>query len=149
MQVPGSNLLNLAMTVIRKETFEFYAYTTRSSNDIGIYQDEYADPVTVTGSVQPVPRDLYAQMGLDFQKNYHTFYTPNSIGDVGRAKAGDKFVFNGSTYQCESTTPWFAMDGWTKCMCVQVPNDSVQNDYTNENGLPYTTEDGLQYYTTE
>lgn len=147
MIVPGSNLLNLALTVLGKATFEYEAYLGRDSNEIGIFEDSYADPVTVTGSAQPVQRSVYEQQGLDFQKNYHTFYLPQFIGDVARGRAGDKFTYANKTWQCISTMPWFDMDGWTESTCVEIP--SPTNNYTNEQGLPLTTENGLQFYTTE
>lgn len=150
MIVPGSNLLNLAMSVLGKQSFDYIAYTGRDSNEIGIFQDSYAAPVPMTGSVQPVQRTLYEQMGLDFQKNYHTFYLSQLVGDVARGRAGDKFTYDGKSWQCLSTFPWHSMDGWTECTCVQIPDQqAIDETYTNEQGLPLTTEDTLQNYTTE
>lgn len=120
MIVPGGNLLNLAMTVIQKQTFVYKAYASRTASAIGQWVTTYASNVTVQGSVQPVPRTLYEQMGLDLQKSYWTFFVPRGIIDVTRDTAGDQFVYNSQTFQVISTTPWSSLDGWDEALCVLI-----------------------------
>lgn len=120
MNVPGSNILNQALTVIARSTFNYYANTGRTVSTNGMQVAAYADAVAVTGSWQPVARSLYYFMGLDYQRNYANVYVPQSIVDVSRDKSGDQFEFNGHRYQVESITPWAAIDGWSQCLCVQV-----------------------------
>lgn len=119
--IPGGNLLNLAMTAIAKQQLSYAAYTGRTVASNGDYVDTYAAAATVYGSIQPVKRSLYEQMGLDFQKNYHNIFVPQNIADVGRARSSDKFVYNGITFQVLSNEPWFQMDGWDQTLCVEVP----------------------------
>lgn len=118
--IPGSNILSMALRVIGKQCFQYYAYTSRTLNSIGLYDAIYAPPIPLSGSVQPVPRDLYERYGLDFQRNYINVYLQRSVIDVSRDVSGDQIVFNGVTYQCLSKTPWDAIDGWDAVLCVQV-----------------------------
>lgn len=120
--IPGGNLLNLAMSVIAKQTMQYYAYTGRTVATNGDYIPAYNTPVSVTGSIQPIKRTLYEKLDLDFQKNYHNIFVPQKITDIRRTSAGDQFVYAGKTFQVLSNEPWFQMDGWDQTLCVEIPN---------------------------
>jgi hypothetical protein len=115
----------MALSVIGRSSFSYLAFASRTPNAIGQDITNYARPVTLQGSVQPVPRSLYQQYGLDFQRNYINVYVSKAILDVTRDVSGDMIVFNGNSYQCVSTTPWAAIDGWVAVLCVQVPTAPV------------------------
>lgn len=120
--IPGSNILQAALQVIARSSFCYYAFESRTPNAVGQDVTTYAAPVTLQGSVQPVPRSLYQQYGLDFQRNYVNVYVSQTVLDVTRDVSGDQILFNGRTYQCVSVTPWSAIDGWSAVLCVQVPS---------------------------
>lgn len=119
--IPGMNLLNLALTVIAPATVTYYAYTSRALNAAGVYITTFAAGVDIVGSVQPVPRQLYADMGLDYTRNYVMLYADTPIGDVTRDRTGDQIGFNGKRWQVESANDWQAIDGWSGVLCVEVP----------------------------
>jgi hypothetical protein len=119
MNIPGANLLKIALGIIASQTVSYYQFLSRAPSAKGQWVATYADPVNLTGSFQPVPRKLYEQYGLDFSKSYFTFYTSNNILSTQRDVSGDQLVFNGITYQCESNNDWFAIDGWKGVLCVQ------------------------------
>jgi len=125
MRVPGSNLLNRALTVIARQQITYLKFKNRTTNQVGIYEAVYYPPLCIRGSVQPVPRHLFVQLGLDFQKDYKTFYVPQNIFDVGRDVAGDQFIFEDQIYNCQSKTDWAGIDGWTAILCVRVPPTGV------------------------
>ena len=118
--VPGMNLLNMALTVIQRQSVQYYQYDGRTLNAVGQDVTTYLAPVTKVGSWQPIPRHLYEQLGLDLQKNYFNFYTSNDVLDVQRDVSGDQIVFEGSKYQCESNTEWYKLDGWKGVLCVYI-----------------------------
>lgn len=120
--IPGINVLNIALSVMGKQSIQYYQNTSYSYGSTGKAVPVYASPVTILGSFQPVPRRLYAQFGLSFQKEYFIFYVSKDLIDIGRQEAGDRVVFNGRRYQCESVTDWFNIDGWVAMLCVEVPN---------------------------
>lgn len=123
--IPGSNLLNRALKLIAKQTVTYYKALDRELNDIGQDVTEYDDSISIVGSLQPVPRALYDQLGLDLQKSYYTFYTSNNVLDVARNISGDQFVFNNQRYQVESNNDWYAQDGWKGVLCVLIGAEST------------------------
>ena|ERR1700759_919569 len=121
--IPGRNILNMAMSIIAKQTVNYYEDAGRTKNAIGNYVTSYDDAVQIVGSFQPVPRQLYYTYGLDLQRIYYTFYSSNNIQDVGRDVSGDQIGFNGRRYQVESSNDWFALDGWMGVLCVDIGID--------------------------
>ncbi len=120
MNIPGVDLLDLTATVIEFQTVQWYQYTGRSRNAVKQYENTYNSPVTIQGSFQPVPRRLYEEYRLDFSKEYFYLFTSNNLLDVGRDVSSDYITSNSARYDCQSATPWYAMDGWTQVLCVAV-----------------------------
>lgn len=127
--IPGSNLLNLATTIIAKVPFSYYAFTGRSYDNAGDLAINYAAAVTKYGSVQPVARTLFEQMGLDFSRDYITIHTPNNITGIQKGTSGDYVRWNAQWWVVETQTNWYAVDGWKEIVCVRtdtaptVPDD--------------------------
>jgi len=120
--IPGNNLLQMALTVIGAQTVGYRAFTGRTNNAAGKLVSTYAAAVPKRGSFQPIPRQYYAQMGLDFSKSYAMWYDPS--GDtfaLTRNTAGDLISFAGKNFEALSSTDWKAIDGWTGIMFVEVP----------------------------
>lgn len=124
MIVPGSNLLNIALGVIAGQDVTLYRFTGRTTNAIGYDIASYAAGVPLTGSMQPVARNLYQTLGLDFRKNYATLYASADVQDVTRDGSGDQFGWNGRRWQAESNTDWLAVDGWKGVLLVDVGADT-------------------------
>lgn len=124
--IPGSNLLNMAFSVISQQTVTYLAATGRALNSVGQDVTSYAPPASLRGSFQPVPRRLYEQYGLDLQKTYYTFYASKDIIDIGRDVSCDQIIFENRVFQCESSNDWFAVDGWAGVLCVLSDAEMVQ-----------------------
>lgn len=121
MSVPGMNLLNMAGTVIRLQTVQYYKYLTRTKLPDGILVPTYAEPVPVKGSFQAIARDKYEYLGLDFAKSYFNLYTSSCVLDLQRDVSSDQFTFANKRYQVETNTPWDAIDGWVQARCYEIP----------------------------
>lgn len=119
--IPGSNLLNMAHSIISPETVQYYAYATRTLSPNKLWVTTLSAPVAVASSVQPIPREKYQINGLEFQKNYVNWYVSNNAIDVARDVAGDQFTYAGKRFQCVSRNNWFAQDGWQSILCVEIP----------------------------
>jgi hypothetical protein len=117
------NLLDLASSVIPTQPFDYYKFIGRQTNDIGIDVVNYELPITVYGSIQPVPQNTYMALGLDWQKAYINIYTSKKILDIDRDVSGDKIIFANKEYKCLSNTDWFDMDGWNATLAVMVDYD--------------------------
>lgn len=118
--IPGGNLLEAALSALGTQTVSYYKFTGRTVNAIGEDVDSFDLPVDVTGSLQPVPKTLYTQYGLDLTKTYVTFYAPVNSVAVDRDVGGDEFEFSSDRYKCESLTDWFAVDGWVAIKAVRI-----------------------------
>lgn len=135
MIVPGSNLLAMALRVIASQVavnyFQEVMPRTRQSN--GVYLSTYNAPVTMLKqSVQPVNRDRYQALGLDFMKTYVMWYVPNLEFDaVKRNQGGDVIewpvtqagaLIPGQTgrYQLDGDNPWQQQDNWASARCVLI-----------------------------
>lgn len=121
MNIPGANLLGIASRVIRFETLGHRAFVSREPNSAGDFVSTFAASVDIQGSMQPVNRRLYQELGLNLSKNYATLYTSATIKATSRDREGDLITFAGRTWQCESDQNWAAMDGFTRMLCVEVP----------------------------
>ena len=111
----------MALSVIASQQIVYLAYVSRSVNSIGLYEDVYASPVTVFGSIQPVPRTLMQTLGLDLQKQYVNIFVPQDVVDIARDITSDKFQFSGKTYKGISLTAWHSVDGWSEILAIMVP----------------------------
>lgn len=121
MNVPGSNLLRLAMGPIARQKLQHYAFTGRTINSVGDQVSTFAAPVGITGSFQALNRRLYQDLGLNFAKDYSMLYTQADVMPTERDREGDLVAFAGEFWQCSSDQDWRAVDGWRKLLCVKVP----------------------------
>lgn len=112
MTIPGINLFNVAAQIIDLQNVIYYQYQGRSVNAVGQYIPNFLEPSNVKGSLQAVPRSLYEQHGLDFNKKYIMFYVPRNTIEIQRDVTGDQFIYGRQKYQVESSTDWFFQDGW-------------------------------------
>lgn len=145
--IPGSNLLRQALTVIARQSLYYYQATGRTVNDIGQQVTTYAARQLVYGSFQPVPKNLYQQFGLDLQKQYFIFYSLNDVIDVRRDVSNDQLQFNGQRFQCESSTEWYALDGWKGVLCCLIDGPTVVTDIFGFNNLtPYVNFENGNFY---
>lgn len=121
MTVPGSNILARASRLIAQQTLIYLAYAGRTTMPNGMLVPNYAPPITVQGSIQPVPRTIMELLGLDMQRRYVNIFVSQTVIDIQRDTSSDKFNFGGTTYQIVSITPWAMIDGWVQALSVEVP----------------------------
>lgn len=122
MSIPGSNLLNMAFSLIAAQRVGWRAYLGKIKNPAGVQVATWADPVDIFGSFQPIDSKLLQQYGLDMTKSYVTFYASQGFTDVERDKTGDRLIYGGEVYQIESKCPWLLQDGWSRVLCIKVTN---------------------------
>jgi len=123
MNIPGANLLSIAARVIAMQTLQHRAFVSRTENAAGDTVSTFAAPVDIQGSVQPINKRLYQELGLNLTKNYVMLYTSANVSPTTRDREGDLVSFNGKTWQCESDENWAKFDGFTKMLCVEVPGN--------------------------
>lgn len=125
MTIPSSNILSQALSVIGTNAAQYYAFLSRTTNDIGLDVTLYAAPVELRASFQAVPRKMYIDLGLDFQKSYLMAYAQTcDVSDIIRDTSGDQITIFGKTWQSESKTNWFPIDGWNGILFVMIGDET-------------------------
>lgn len=118
------NVLNAALSAIAplgtNKTVQFYKYTGTIVDDMGRDIPQYADPVSYTGSLQPVSNRMYQQLGLDLNKNYRIFYCSTLIEGLAQNAHPDKMEYDGRTYETVENQVWHDTNGWTKAILCEV-----------------------------
>lgn len=115
------NLLALAQSVIGVQPVTWRKFLSRNENAAGYEVAVYDDAKPIEATVQPVPRKMYDTLGLDYNREYVTLYTPAGVVCVSRDGSGDKVIHDGKTYVCESGTDWKAQAGWVSIVAIKVP----------------------------
>lgn len=119
--IPGSNLLRSALSVISRQTVILYRWSVRTTTADGLDVPLFEVPEAISeGSVQAVPRSRYTAMGLDYTRNYVTWFTPATVRGIERDRAPDQFEFAGRIYDVYSVTPWNAQDGWNEVLGIDI-----------------------------
>ena len=114
------NLLNVALSIIPKVKIQWAKTTGRTQNALGQWITEYAEPVALWCSFQPIEKAKYEQMGLDMNKHYFVLYGSQDLTAVERGTAGDVFIHNGLKYQAEDAVDWFSYNGWKAIVVVEI-----------------------------
>lgn len=120
MNVPGSNLLLSAFSLICPEPFSLRKFVSRETNEIGLDVTTYAEPVELLGSVQAVDARFYGEFGLDFEKNYIHIWTASDITNLQRLTAPDVIDWHSKRWEVVSDNDWFPVDGWKNFIAVEV-----------------------------
>lgn len=121
MRVPGGNLLGMASRLIGLDKIDHWKFQKNVEDGAGVLQPIYATaPLVIYGSVQPVPRSMYEQNGLDFQRDFFNVYTSAVLSDLRRDKAPDMLDWNGRRFNVESKTDWAKQDGWKGALCCDI-----------------------------
>lgn len=118
--IPGSNLFNQAIKLIKPMEIGFLKFNSRVLNQARQYVPAFDAEVKITASVQAVNNKNYKQLELDFKKNYRKIFAPENMIGLERGTSGDRFVIDGRLYQMIDDTSWFSIDGWASCVCVDI-----------------------------
>ncbi|UNY40215.1 hypothetical protein KLEP174_gp12 [Pseudomonas phage vB_PcuM_ KLEP17-4] len=114
------NLLNAALTLIPSVGVMWSRTTGRTRNAVGQWVTQYAEPVALQVSFQPLEKAKYEALGLDLNKHYWVLYGSNPITAVERDTAGDLIDYNGRRCQAEDNIDWFDYNGWKGVIFVEI-----------------------------
>lgn len=111
--IPGINLLNVAMSMLGSQTVEYSRFLGNTTLPNGIKAPSYGEYETVEDcSVQPIPKSNYREKGLNFSREYVTWWVARDVLGLDRDFSGDKIQWNGKTWIVDSDVSWFEQDGW-------------------------------------
>lgn len=114
------NLLATAQAVIGKQNYQIVKWLSKNENEIGFDVDVYDIPQNRKGSVQPVSRNKYQNLGLDFSKMYIRIWDVELINVLSRSENADKIIFNGGIYKALPDLDWSNSGDWNSVLCVRV-----------------------------
>ena len=123
--IPGSNLLNLAFTIIKPTKVNLYRFSSKLENEIGNVVNSYEPPESITTGVQTVPRSVYRQMGLDFNKRYIRLWSSENFEDLQRDRSGDQIGYKGRRYELMNEEDWTPIDGWNGILAIDIGPDQA------------------------
>ena len=118
----GFNLLAAAQTVIGTQKYQIKKWLGKTTNAGGFEIDEYSAPEDRKGSVQPIGRSKYQNMGLDFSKIYVQIFDVELIDVLSRSENADQIIWQGGIYKAMPDYDWSNMGGWNSVLCVRVGN---------------------------
>ena len=118
----GFNLLAATQSVIGKQNYQIVKWISKTENEIGFDIDVYGNPENRTGSVQPVARSKYQNLGLDFSKIYIQIWDVELIDVLSRSENADQIIFNGGKYKAMPDVDWSASGDWNSVLCVRIGN---------------------------
>lgn len=131
------NLLPIAMRATAilgcNKTFKYFDYDGTTTNEIGNEVLTYTEPITYTGSIQPVSNKMYEQLGLDLQKNYKVVYCPQLLHSIAEKEVTGKIEYNGGTYDIIENKNWWETNGYTKCIICEIKKFRDDNNLSNQN----------------
>lgn len=122
MMVPGSNLLNIALSVIQPTSGVFVKkFQGDGENSFGGTVKTYTDPLPLNGvSVQPVTKEQIQQTGLALNKEYIYIWTRSDVESAYRGRQCDLINWNGEDYEVAPESDWIKQDGWKQVTAVKL-----------------------------
>ena len=130
------NILPIAMNATAclgcNKSFDFYKFIGSEIDDMGRDIPQYEEPITLTGSIQPISNKMYEQFGLDLNQNYMSIFSAALIQSIAENQQPDKIVYNNQTYEVVENKDWYLTNGWTKVLVVEIKSER-QNAGTNNN----------------
>ena len=114
------NLQALASAVIPQQAVLHHRCIGNVTNDMGYNVPNYAAPVEITGSFQPMTAQDATKLGLDFRQVNATFYTSASVALAGKGTQPDRIEYGGKLYDVIGVTDFKAQDGWAQYILVAV-----------------------------
>ena len=118
--IPGSNLLLKVQQLIKPTTVMFYKFNKRVRGEAGMMVNKFDEPVEIIANVQAVPRNLYARMGLDYNKRYIKIWASEDLQDLARDRAPDEIEWNNKRYVLLNEEDWTAIDNWNAALAIEV-----------------------------
>lgn len=114
-----SNLLLQALTVIPPKTVIYKKFKGNVRKPNGVLVPEYEESITISMAIaQPVSKEAYHKLGLDFQKEYRRVWIPKDVVAMEGQLSSDKLRFDNRDWIVWGDTTWETYDGWNELLVV-------------------------------
>lgn len=119
MSLLTHNLLVHALRIIPSSQVQVFHFTENTITEGGQSVPSYEDLGTFNGSIQGVTNELYAELGLDFQKEYKKVFVPTQLNGSDTQTTPDYVSFYGSNWTVFKSNKWTEYDGWDYAIVVR------------------------------
>lgn len=102
------NVLARALKIIPKQQVTYKKFKKVTVNSIGNQVNEYEQPITVEGSIQPTDQDTLYKLGIANTGDIYTVYLRGSAVSIAQIQSNDVIVgSNGQVYNIFRSDIWY------------------------------------------
>ena len=102
------NVLARALKIIPKQKVTYKKFKKVTVNSIGNQVNEYEQPITVEGSIQPTDQDTLYKLGIANTGDIYTVYLRGSAVSIAQIQSNDVIVgSNGQVYNIFRSDIWY------------------------------------------
>lgn len=119
------NVLKAALGLIPKQHITYKKFLRVAPNAYGIMVNEYADPITVIGSIQPADDDTLYKLGIANTGDFFICYLHGDALSIARLQSNDVIVgADGQEYNVFQSEMWFDYPGqdWNRIIIRRAKN---------------------------
>lgn len=122
------NLLTTALMVIPPEVLQYERFSGIKTNEIGLDELTFDEPVEIKGSIQHhIAEKVYEAFGLSLNKDYCLVDVPTLLYGSETQITPDRLTFHGKTWIVLKAVNWFIYNGWVRVIVI------AEKDYVNGN----------------
>ena len=101
------NVLKRALRIIPKQFVTYKKFKKVTVNDIGNQVNEYEQPITVEGSIQPTDQDTLYKLGIANTGDIYTVFLRGNAVSIAQIQSNDLIIgSNGQKYNIFRADIW-------------------------------------------
>lgn len=114
-------VLPIIYNVVEPQTgiFKFRAMVGEEINEIGVSVPTYGAWGVCMGTVQPVNRNRYDALGLDWSKTYVNAWGSVKVNTIEDGQQPDQIFWMGKLFNVTAVDEWHPHNGWVKVTACQ------------------------------
>lgn len=113
------NVLARALNIIPKQSVTYKKFKRVTVNNIGNQVNEYEEPITVEGSIQPTDQDTLYKLGIANTGDIYTVFLRGSAVSIAQIQSNDIIIgSNGQVYNIFRADIWmdFPDQDWNRIL---------------------------------
>jgi hypothetical protein len=119
------NVLKRALRIIPKQFVTYKKFKKVTVNSIGNQVNEYEDPITVEGSIQPTDQDTLYKLGIANTGDIYTVFLRGNALSIAKIQSNDIIVgSNGQVYNIFRADIWidYPDQDWNRILVKRAKN---------------------------
>lgn len=119
------NVLRAALKLVPKQLITYKKFIRVSANALGNQINEYEDPITVIGSIQPADNDTLYKLGIANTGDYFICYIHGNALSIAQLQSNDVIIgSDGQVYNIFQSEMWYDYpdQDWNKIIIRRAKN---------------------------